>query len=98
IAVMYLGRIVELMDAASFYRDAIHPYSRALLEAVPVPDPGIERSRHRMVLSGEVPSPTHPPSGCAFRSRCPLAGDICRERAPPLSSRGEGHVVACHMR
>lgn len=98
VAVMYLGRVVEIVDASKFYRQSVHPYSRALLEAVPVPDPDIERGRSRTLLTGEVPSPTNPPSGCAFRSRCPLATDICREETPALTARQEGHLVACHLR
>ncbi len=97
IAVMYLGRIVELMDAASFYRGALHPYSRALLNSVPIPDPQLQRDRLSKILVGEVPSPTDPPSGCAFRSRCPLAQNICREVDPALTPRKGSHLVACHF-
>jgi oligopeptide/dipeptide ABC transporter ATP-binding protein len=100
VAVMYLGRIVELADRDTLYRDARHPYTRSLLSAVPVPDP--DRRSRRIVLAGDVPSPARPPSGCRFHPRCPLAaerGELARCSAddPPLREISPGHWVACHF-
>ncbi len=96
IAVMYLGKIVELAERKTFYGNPLHPYARVLLSAVPVPDP--ERKRERIILSGDVPSPTDPPAGCSFHPRCPRKMDICDEVEPKLIDRGGGHYVACHLK
>ncbi len=95
VAVMYLGRIVELSSAADLYRVPHHPYTRALLSAVPVPDP--ERKRERIVLQGDVPSPLNPPVGCHFNPRCPFAWERCRKETPPLYELGNGHVSRCFL-
>jgi oligopeptide transport system ATP-binding protein len=95
IAVMYLGRIVELADRKALYDDPLHPYTRALLSAVPIPDPVLEAQREHQVLRGEVPSPLNPPSGCVFHPRCPIAIDRCRSEVPPLREVKPGHWAAC---
>ena len=97
IAVMYLGRIMELSPSEELYTKPIHPYTAALLSAIPVPDPALNRSRRRMVVGGEPPSPLDPPSGCVFRTRCPRARDLCAREVPRLSDYGRGHVAACHF-
>ena len=95
IAVMYLGRIVEITNAPELYANPLHPYTKALLSAVPIPNPDLEQSRQRIVLKGEVPSPAHPPTGCHFHPRCDLATVECREQRPSLRTVSDGHEVAC---
>jgi peptide/nickel transport system ATP-binding protein len=96
IAVMYLGKIVEKGDSDKIFERPMHPYTQALLSAVPIPDPVLEAQRSVHMLSGELPSPSNPPSGCHFRTRCPMATALCAEQEPPLSPRDDGRSVACH--
>jgi oligopeptide/dipeptide ABC transporter ATP-binding protein len=96
IAVMYLGKIMELSPSEELYVKPIHPYTAALLSAIPVPDPELNRKRDRIVVGGEPPSPVDPPSGCVFHTRCPRARDLCKTEVPRLSAYPNGHVAACH--
>lgn len=96
IAVMYLGKIMEISDSEAFYKGARHPYTKALLSAIPLPDPILEKKREQIVLEGELPSPVHPPSGCVFHTRCPIAQESCKKQVPLLEkTKKDGHAVAC---
>lgn len=97
IGVMYLGKIVELTDTKELHAHPIHPYTRALLSAIPAFDPKVNRARKRIILEGEIPNPLTPPKGCVFSTRCPYAQDVCREQGPTLTELSTGHHVACHF-
>jgi len=96
VGVMYLGVMMEMGDVADIYRRPVHPYTEALFSAIPIPNPAMRRER--IILSGDVPSPVNPPSGCRFHTRCPIAEEICSQEIPPLKDIGGGHMVACHLR
>ncbi|MCP4757669.1 MAG: ABC transporter ATP-binding protein, partial [Proteobacteria bacterium] len=97
IAVMYLGKVVEISDNQALFENPQHPYTQALLSCVPIPDPELEETRERILPSGEVPSPIDPPSGCYFHPRCPLKTEECARRQPELRPIGKNRSVACHM-
>ncbi|WP_058301844.1 ABC transporter ATP-binding protein [Gorillibacterium timonense] len=97
IGVMYLGKMMELTTSAKLYAKPLHPYTQSLLSAIPIPDPEVERTRERIILQGEVPSPLNPPSGCPFRTRCPHAMDVCAKEMPPMKEIEEGHFAACYL-
>lgn len=96
VVVMYLGHVMETNSSDDLYRHPLHPYTRALLSAIPVPDPNTSRQRHREILQGDVPSPINPPAGCVFSTRCRYATDECRSVPPKMEDVGGGHMVACH--
>ena len=97
IAVMYLGNIVELTDSESLYTKSLHPYTQSLISAIPISEPSIAKTKQRIILSGEIPSPINPPSGCKFRTRCPKAEAICAEKVPEFREIENGHYCACHL-
>lgn len=97
IMVLYLGNVMEIADKETLYTNPKHPYTQALISAVPIPDPELEKNKKRAVLQGDLPSPLAPPSGCVFRTRCPVAGDICAAKKPRLTPCGSNHQVACHL-
>ena len=96
VGVMYLGSLVEVCDADSLYKNPLHPYTQALLSAIPIPDPEVSRKKQRVVLEGDVPSPINPPKGCKFHTRCPYATEICQQVRPETVTVGPGHTCACH--
>jgi oligopeptide transport system ATP-binding protein len=96
VAVMYVGKIVEIANRDDLYANPLHPYTQALLSAIPIPDPRVESRRKRIILSGDIPSPVNPPPGCRFHTRCPVAFDRCKVEVPPLNTYATGHVAACH--
>ena len=95
VAVMYLGKIVELTDRRKLFEEPLHPYTQALLSAAPVPDP--KSRRRRIILKGDIPSPINPPGGCPFHTRCPVVEPRCRTEVPPMKTVAAGHDVACHL-
>ena len=97
VAVMYLGKIVEITTSDQLYANPRHPYTISLLSAVPIPDPVVDRTRERIVLEGDVPSPMNPPGGCPFHTRCPHATDVCRTQVPEMKQVDEGHMASCHL-
>ena len=97
IGVMYLGSLVELAESYELNKNPLHPYTKTLLSAVPVPDPEVSRQRQRIVLEGDIPSPMHPPKGCRFHTRCPYATDKCKEAVPEFKEHAPGHWAACHL-
>jgi oligopeptide transport system ATP-binding protein len=97
VMVLYLGKIMELAERDAFYANPMHPYSKALISAIPLPDPKAERARERVMLQGDLPSPLNPPKGCRFCTRCPMVQDVCHSTEPPLAPRADGRLVACHF-
>ena len=97
VAVMYLGKLMELAPATELYENPLHPYTQALLSAIPIPDPEVEKKRSRILLTGDVPSPINRPKGCVFCTRCPKVMPICKEKPPVWKELSPGHKVACHL-
>ncbi|KUO73920.1 MAG: peptide ABC transporter ATP-binding protein [Clostridia bacterium BRH_c25] len=97
VGVMYLGNMMEIAPSSHFYKNPLHPYSKALLSAIPIPDPKVELTRKRIILEGDVPSPMNPPTGCAFHTRCPVAMPRCKEIRPDFKEMEKDHMVACHL-
>ncbi len=97
IGVMYLGQMVELTTSEQLYVEPLHPYTQALLSAIPIPDPDIEEQRERIILKGELPSPINPPTGCVFHTRCKFAQEVCKQMEPRWIEKEEGHFVSCHL-
>ncbi len=97
IGVMYLGNLMELADSYELYSNPLHPYTKTLMSAVPIPDPDVTRARKRLLLEGDIPSPINPPSGCKFHTRCPFATERCKEETPVFKEYGSGHFAACHL-
>ncbi|MDK2868626.1 MAG: oligopeptide transport system ATP-binding protein, partial [Clostridiales bacterium] len=97
IGVMYLGKLVELSESKNLYEQPLHPYTQALLSAIPIPDPEVTRQKQRIILEGDVPSPINPPSGCRFRTRCIYAMDVCAQIEPEFKEVEPDHFVACHL-
>ena len=97
IGVMYLGNVVELAESYEIYKNPIHPYTKTLMSAVPIPDPVVTRSRERLILEGDIPSPINPPSGCKFHTRCPYATERCKQEIPEFKEYSSGHFAACHL-
>ncbi len=97
VAVMYLGKVMELAARKELFRDPLHPYTQSLISAVPVPDPELERERRQFILKGDPPSPSHPPSGCVFHTRCPLAAEVCATTVPEFHEIRPDHFIACHL-
>jgi oligopeptide transport system ATP-binding protein len=97
VGVMYLGKLMEVAPSAALYVNPLHPYTQALLSAIPIPDPDESERKQRIILQGDVPTPIDPPPGCPFASRCRFVGEVCRREAPELLNRGGEHFVACHM-
>ena len=94
---MYLGKLVELAESNELYDSPLHPYTEALMSAIPIPDPNLEESKKRVIVEGEVPSPINPPSGCAFHTRCPKATEKCKQMVPQFREVKPNHFVACHL-
>ena len=97
IGVMYLGNVVELAESYELYKNPIHPYTKTLMSAVPIPDPVVTRSKERLILEGDIPSPINPPSGCKFHTRCPFATEKCKQEIPEFKEYASGHYAACHL-